>query len=150
MHKKSNRHDGTVKKFALALLILTGKAGYELLQKNLGDALPAYSTLQRMMGYKERMVEGTFYFSELVDHLNEWKAQKFVHVQLDDTRILNQVVYDVFTDRYVGFILPLLDGIPICDTFVFHKFEEIERAYHEQKDSLAKYAHCIVVLLHQY
>lgn len=39
--KVSNRHNQTVKKFALALLILTGKSGYELLQKNLTDALPA-------------------------------------------------------------------------------------------------------------
>ena len=145
VHKKSNRHDHTVKKFALALLILTGKAGYELLQKNLKDALPAYSSLQRMMETKERMVEGTFYFNELVDHLNEWKASKFVHVQLDDTRIINQVVYDQFTDRFVGFILPLLDGLPICDTFVFHTFEELQRAYQEHKDSIAKYVHCIVV-----
>ena len=145
VHKKSNRHDHTVKKFALTLLILTGKAGYELLQKNLKDALPAYSSLQRLMGTKERMVEGTFYFIELVDHLNEWKASKFVHVQLDDTRIINQVVYDQFTDRFVGFILPLLDGLPICDTFVFHTFEELQRAYQEHKDSIAKYAHCIVV-----
>ena len=89
--KKSNRHDAVVKKFALALLILTGKAGYELLQKNLGDALPAYSTLQRMMALKERLVEGHFYFDELVTHLREWKAPMFVLVHLDDTRIKNRV-----------------------------------------------------------
>ena len=80
--KKSNRHDLTVKKFALALLILTGKAGYELLQRNLGDALPAYSTRQRMMGTKERMEEGKFYFAELVHHLEEWKAPIFICEQI--------------------------------------------------------------------
>ena len=38
--KKSNRHDVAVKKFALALLILTGKAGYELLQRTLVTLFP--------------------------------------------------------------------------------------------------------------
>lgn len=143
--KNSNRHDLTVKNFSLALLILTGKAGYELLQRNLGDALPAYSTLQRMLGKKERMEEGKFYFEELMLHLKEWKAPKYVHIQLDDTRIINKVVYDAYTDRYVGFILPLIEGLPVTDSFILHTFEEIERAYNENKNSLAKYAHCIVV-----
>ena len=34
--KHANRHDRVVKQFAAALLILTGKSGYELLQSNLG------------------------------------------------------------------------------------------------------------------
>ena len=34
--KHANRHDMVVKQFAAALLILTGKSGYELLQANLG------------------------------------------------------------------------------------------------------------------
>ena len=81
------------------MLILTGKGGYELLQNNLGDALPAYSTLQRMMSVKERLVEGDFYFSELVDHLKEWKSPMYVHVHLDDTRINNRIEYDPYTGR---------------------------------------------------
>ena len=53
LNKNSTRHDGFVKKFSLALLILIGKAGYELLERNFKDALPAYSTLQRMMSLKD-------------------------------------------------------------------------------------------------
>ena len=143
--KKSNRHDNSVKKFSLALLILAGNSGYELLQKNLKDALPAYSTLQKLMSTKKRMVEGTFYFTEFLAHLNEWKAPKFVHVQLDDTRIINEVSYDAYTDRFVGFILPLKNGLPVEDTFVLNTFAEIEDAYVKNKSSVAKYAHCIVV-----
>ena len=139
---KSNRHDDVVKKFALSLLILTGKSGYELLEKNLGDALPAYSTLQRMMAIKERMVEGKFYFEELLKHLREWKAPLFVHVQLDDTRIKNRVEYDPSTDRFVGFVLPLQDGLPITDSFVLNTFDEISNAF--SCSTVAKYAHCIV------
>ena len=59
LSKNGNRHDELVKKFSLSLMILTGKSGYDLLQKN---ALPSYSTMQRMISTKERMVEGKFYF----------------------------------------------------------------------------------------
>lgn len=68
---KSNQRDITVKKFALALLILTGTAGYKLLQKYLKDALPAYSMIKKMMGSKQRMMEKTLYFKELLTHLRE-------------------------------------------------------------------------------
>ena len=67
--KQAIRHDNVVKQFAVSLLILTGKSGYELLQSNLGNALPSYSTVQRMISQKERVVEGTFYFDELREHL---------------------------------------------------------------------------------
>ena len=140
---KSNRRDDVVKKFALSLLILTGKGGYELLQKNLGDALPAYSTLQRMMSVKERLAEGQFYFDQLVDQLKEWKSPMYVNIHLDDTRIKNRIEYDPNTDRYVGFVLPLHEGLPICDSFIFHSFEGIKNAFHNTP--VAKYAHCIVV-----
>ena len=143
MLKKSNRHDMTVKKFGLALLIMTGKAGYELLQRNLGDALPGYGTLQRMMSLKERLVEGHFYFDELLNHLRDWEAPFYVHVHLDDTRIKNRIDYDAYCDRFVGFVLPLRDGLPVCDAFVLQTFEEIKNAF--DNSTVAKYAHCIVI-----
>ena len=142
-NKNSNRHDGVVKKFALALLILIGNAGHELLQTNLKDALPAYSTLQCMMSLKERPVEGRFYFDELFAHLREWKAPLYVHVHLDDTRIRNRIEYDSYCDRFVGFVLPLRDGLPVCDAFVLQTFDEIKDAFNNS--TVAKYAHCIVV-----
>lgn len=41
-----------------------------------------------------------------------------VHVQLDDTIIRNEVSYDAFTDRFVGFILVLVNSLPIGVTFI--------------------------------
>ena len=108
------------------MLILTGKSGYEFLQSNLGNALPSYPTVQRMLSKKERIVEGTFYFDEVRDHLQWWNAPFFVNVHLDDTRIKFRVEYDHITDRYVGFVLPLDDdGLPICDSFIFGTFQGI-------------------------
>ena len=141
--KKGYRHDTTIKLFAVSLLILTGKSGYEFLQSNLGSALPSYATVQRMLSQKERIVEGTFYFDEVREHLQRWNAPLFVNVHLDDTRIKYRLEYDPNTDRYVGFVLPLKDGLPICDSFVFDTFEGIEQAYNTS--TIAKYAHVVVI-----
>ena len=66
----------------------------------------------------------------------------YIHVHLD-TRIKNCVEYDSYTDRLVGFVLPLLDGLPVCDAFVFQTFEGIKDAFNNS--TVAKYAHCIVI-----
>ena len=67
----------------------------------------------------------------------------YIHMHLDDTRIKNRVEYDSYTDRLVGFVLPLLDGLPVCDAFVLQTFEGIKDAFNNS--TVAKYAHCIVI-----
>ena len=95
-----------------------------------------------MISKKERVVEGTFYFDELLQHLQEWKAPHFIHLHLDDTRIKHKIEYDPSTDRYVGFVLPLKDSLPVCDAFILDTFEEITDVY--KTCAVAKYAHVIV------
>jgi len=53
-----------------------------------------------------------------------------------------EIEYDPLTDRYVGFVLPLKDGLPICDAYMFGTFQEISHAY--KACAIAKYAHVIV------
>ncbi len=139
---KGHRHDEAVKKFASSLLCLMGKASYEMLQSNLGNALPSVSTLQRNISSMAKIKEGEFRFNELIDHLNNWNAPMGVHLALDDTRILKKVEYDPVTGRFVGFCLPLNDGIPVVDTFILQTFEQIEDTYNST--SIVTYAHCIV------
>ena len=66
----------------------------------------------------------------------------FVHIHLDDTRIINKVEYDPATDRFVGFCLPLCNGLPICDSFIFSTFKEIQNAFHNKV--IGKYGHVMV------
>ena len=47
-----------------------------------------------------------------------------VHIQLDDTRILKRIEYDPVLDRFVGFCLPIKDGLPDANTFVFRTFQK--------------------------
>ena len=98
---KNNRHDQMIKKFACSLFCLIGKAGYQLLQVNLGNALPSIVTVLRDLATKKKVKEGDFLFDELMTHLKEWKAPMYIHIHLDDTRIINRVEYDVASGRFV-------------------------------------------------
>ena len=120
-----------MKEFAGALSCLVGRSGYELLQVNLGGALPSTNTVQRKISNRN-VTEGHFYFDELKSHLNEWEAPLFVHVHLDETRIKHGVEYDQTTDRFVGWCLPTKEGIPECNAFVFQTFEDIKHAFHSE------------------
>lgn len=136
------RHDDTIKEFAASLFSLLGNSGYELIQANFGNALPNVSTPRRLIYSNRKVREGEFYFDELKSHLIKSKAPLCVNIQLDDTRIINKVEYDPITDRFVGFCLPINNGLPCAEAFVFQSFEEIKNAI--DTETVGKYAHCVV------
>ena len=103
-------------------MCLIGSAGYEMIQANFGCGLPHISTARRLVQKQRKIVEGEFYFNELQSHLQKWNAPPFINIQLDDTRIINKVEYDPSTDRFVGFCLPLRNGLPIGDAFQLQTF----------------------------
>ena len=140
---KGHRHDDTIKEFSASLLCLIGNAGYELIQANLGNALPHVSSSRRLIYSHRKVIEGEFYFDELKCHLTKFKAPLFVNIQLDDTRIINKVEYDPVTDRFVGFCLPIHNGVPSADAFILQTFDDIKHAL--DSENIGKYAHCIVV-----
>ena len=95
-----------------------------------------------MINETPQIKEDQFLFDELLDHLKKWGAPKYVHVHMDDTRVLNKVEYDPVTDRFVGFVLPLKNGLPEKEAFILTTFIELKNVY--EKTSIANYAHCIV------
>ena len=113
-----------------------------MLRCNFGNSLPHVSAVQKVLGKMKRINEGEFQFDELRDHLKKWNAVPFVHIHLDDTRIINKVDYDNVTGRFVGFCLPIHKGLPLCDSFIFTTFEEIKDAV--ESETKGKYAHAIV------
>ena len=74
----------------------------------------------------------------------KWDCPPYIHIHVDDTRVLNRVEYDSVTDRFVGLSLPInrATGLPECNAFVLHTFPEIKEAY--ETGTISKYAHCIV------
>ena len=142
MSKSGYRHIKSIKMFGAYLFCLIGRAGYDFLLANLGVGLPSLPTVFRMINETPRIKEGEFLFDKLLDHLNKWKAPKYVHVHMDDTRVLNKVEYDPITDRFVGFVLPLRNGLPHEEAFVLTTFIELKNVY--ENTPIANYAHCIV------
>ena len=140
--KNACRHDQSVKMFGAYLFCLIGRAGYEFLLANIGVALPFLPTVYRVINEFPRIKEGEFMFDELLQHLEKWKAPMYIHVHMDDTRVLNKIDYDYGTDRFVGFVLPIRDGIPDIEAFTFSTFAELKSAY--DCTPVAGYAHCIV------
>ena len=113
-----------------------------MIRCNLGAALPHVTAVQKMLSKMQRIKEGEFLFDELQEHLKKWNAAPFVHIHLDDTRIINKVEYDPYTDRFIGFCLPLKNGLPLCEAFIFTTFNEIKNAV--ENEVIGKYAHAMV------
>jgi hypothetical protein len=67
---RQSRHPITLKKFASLLYINGGSMLYELIHRNMPEALPSLRTVQMMIqsGYKH-VCEGYFRFDELLQHL---------------------------------------------------------------------------------
>ena len=60
---QGRRHSEVIKKFSLFLLLTMGPSAYELLQKNLPEALPSLSTVQREVNKcYSPLQEGEFMF----------------------------------------------------------------------------------------
>ena len=92
----------------------------------MGAAIPCSKTILREITSKKRVNEGEFQFDAVKKHIEEWNSPPYVHIQLDDTRVIPKIEYDPQTNRFIGFCLPIHDGIPFCDTFVLNTFEEIK------------------------
>ena len=61
---------------------------------------------------------------------------------MDDTRVVNKIDYQPPTDRFVGFVLPLENGLPKVDAFVLTSFDELKNVF--ETTAVANYAHCVV------
>lgn len=142
--KTAHQHNDTVMDFATSLKCLVGKSGYEFIQTNLGNALPSVSTVNRKISQQTPIKEGEFLFKDVKRHLLKWDCPPYIHIHVDDTRVLNRVEYDSVTDRFVGLCLPINrdSGLPECNAFVLHTFGEIKEAY--DTGTISKYAHCVV------
>ena len=134
------RHSEVLKKFSTALFIYAGPLAYEFLQKNLHQALPSLRTVQRTVHARYKAInEGEFCFDGLVSHIAQYNTVSVVSIGEDATRIICRVEYDVRTDRCVGFVLPLKNGLPVLDSFLATSFDAIENMFATQTP--ARYAY---------
>lgn len=84
-------------------------------KKKLHPALPSLRTVQRIHAKYEDINEGEFCFDGLVAHIAQHNAVNVVSIGEDATLIICRVEYDIRTNRCVGFVLPLKNGLPEVD-----------------------------------
>lgn len=128
---QSRRHSEVVKKFSLSLLLRTGSTGYQLLHKNMPEALPSLSTVQREAAKQfNPLSEGEFAFDQLSVHLKAYNAPRIVSISEDATRVITRIEYDPNSNKLVGFVLPLdTEYLPIGGSFLATSFDKIEQMF---------------------
>lgn len=141
---KVNSYDEQLKKFSLYLFYSGGKLLYETLQANLKHMLPSLSTLYRFrrslqMGQIE---EGKFNFKGLSIFLEERNLPRVVWVSEDATRINGKIEYDSRTNKVLGFVLPLQNGMPDSSAYLAKNAEQIE--FYFNNSSKAEYAYVVM------
>ena len=105
---------------------------YNLIQKNMEDALPSLRTVQWIIRSEYYpLSEAQFQFDGLVSHLDKYSAAFFVAISEDATRVVvARVEYDRENNRMVGFVLLCSeDGLPLTDSFLATSFEVIEQCF---------------------
>ena len=79
-HKR--RHSQVIKKFATILYIHAGSMSYELIHRNMPEAIPSLRTVQNLVQAEyDHIEEGVFRFEELLHHLAKYNAPNVVAVQ---------------------------------------------------------------------
>ena len=127
---QGRRHSEVIKKL-LSLLLTMGPSAYELLQKNLPEALPSLSTVQREANKcYSPLQEGEFMFDQLSTYLDVHNAPKIISMSEVATRIISRIEYDSNRNKIVGFVLPPdNNSLPRKDSFIATSFEVIEKRF---------------------
>lgn len=143
-NSKVNSYDEQLKTFSLYLFYSGGKLLYETLQANLKHILPSLSTLYRFrrnlqMGQIE---EGEFNFKGLSTYLEERNLPRIVWVSEDATRINDKIEYDSKTNKVLGFVLPLQNGMPNSSAYLARNADQMK--YYFNNASKAEYAYVVM------
>ena len=137
----SRRHSEVIKKFSLSLLLRTGSTGYKLLHKNMPEALPSLSTVQREATERfNPLSEGEFAFDQLSVHLDSYNAPRIVSISEDATRVITRIEYDSNSNNLVGFVLSLdTECLPIGESFLATSFDGIEQMFSNASKASSAY-----------
>ena len=98
---------------------------YEFVRLNIIGLLPSLTTLHGIISDKNlRITEGQFRFDELKQHLDLVNT-KFGFVSEDCTGVVPKIKYDERTNSFVGFAVPLTNGIPYVNHFQTDSLEQL-------------------------
>ncbi len=124
--KHRYQYNTPVRRFSSAVHSLGGRNLYQFLRLNLPGAFPSIPTLESYSNeYCTRIEEGEFRFDQLKNYSNKVNCS-FVYVSEDCTGIISKVQYDTETNSFVGFCIPLVNGLPAMRHYQTDSFLELE------------------------
>lgn len=140
---KQRRHTEVIKKFSMSMLFMAGPTAYDLLHKNMPEAMPSLSTIRKEMRKSySNLVEGEFRFDKLSAHLDAHKCPRLISISEDATRIIRRIEYDENSNKLVGFVLPVDSNfLPITDSFLATSFEKIEHFFTNENRATFAYVY---------
>lgn len=110
---------------------------------NMKNCIPSISTLNRYLdSAKDCIQEGNLDFVGLQKHLEERNLPKIVWISEDATRIKSKIEYDPKTNKILGFVLLLKNGLPNKDQFLAASVEVIQGFF--KTESKASYVHLVM------
>jgi hypothetical protein len=132
--KSRYRYSEITNDFAICLSILAGRNAYEFIRLNIPSALPNLTTIQAKIGKQGfDALEGEFRYDDMKKYLTKIDST-FVYCAEDCTSAIRKIVYDVKSNAFIGFTLPLDEyGMPQIQHFQTNSFEDL-KSWFEQKD----------------
>ncbi|CAF2950946.1 unnamed protein product [Rotaria sp. Silwood2] len=123
--KNTYRYNESVLRFAISFYILSGKMAYEFVRRNIPGALPALTTVQKLISNTDsRINEADFRFNSLKAHMNSLNTT-IAFASEDCTAVIKKISYDSLTNSFVGFVTPSNNGIPLDLHYQTDSFEQL-------------------------
>lgn len=120
-----------MKDFATCLYMLGGRNAYEFVRINLVGSIPSIPSLRvGIVSEKKQYVEGEFYFDRLKNYMESFNCT-YAFIGEDCTSIVPKVHYDVHSNCFIGFNLPLRNGFPSTRCFSTNSLAELETWYNK-------------------
>lgn len=125
-HRPPNnyRYSTSVLRFATCLFILAGIYVYEYIRLNLKFMLPSIQTVKNFYTHNP-YEEAQFRYEESKAYLHSIQC-RFIYVSEDCSAIIPRIEYDSNSNSFNGFVTPIVDGIPIAQSFNCQTFEELK------------------------
>ena len=123
------RYNDLTKKIAISLYILGGKQTYEFVRLNIYASIPNLSRLHDLINKSGVIAtEGKFDFQSL-----EKCASRFGFCSEDTTGVIRRVEYDSSSNSFVGFATPIIDGVPMAQSYQADTFTELKDIYESKE-----------------
>ncbi|CAF1921905.1 unnamed protein product [Rotaria magnacalcarata] len=133
--KNKYRYDNQIQEFALLIFILGGRNCYEFLRLNLPSALPHITNLELLIRNQEfKVIECEFRFNLLKEYSRSTNCN-YIFVAEDATRSISCIDYDVQSNSFIGFLAPLVNGVPQSNFFRTEKFNVLKEWFDEADTS---------------